>query len=180
MESDIERCLDSGADHVVLKPLDLDALEKVLDQWMPRKMADVTGSETGAQAGENASVEAIDLSMLRRSVGDKFEVQSRLLKTYIDALPKTLFDIRQAYAWHNLEQIEGYAHKLKSSSSSLGATRIAQLCTTLELACREGQESVIATSLAQLQQAAESVVVFVEAFGNEKDSSGRARNTNPG
>ena len=180
MESDIKLCLDSGADHVILKPLDLDALKQVLDKWMPRKTADVTGPETGAQAGENDLLEAIDLSMLRRTVGDKFEVQNRLLKAYIDALPKALFDIRQAYAWHNLEQIVGYAHKLKSSSSSLGATRIAQLCTTLELACRENRESDIATSLAQLQQAAEAVVVFVEAFANEKDSSGSGRNVDPG
>jgi len=180
MESDIKLCLDSGADQVILKPLDLDALKQVLDKWMPRKTADVTGPETCAQAGENDPLEAIDLSMLRRTVGDKFEVQNRLLKAYIDALPKALFDIRQAYAWHNLEQIVGYAHKLKSSSSSLGATRIAQLCTTLELACSEGRESDIATSLAQLQQATEAVVVFVEAFANEKDPGSSGRNAEPG
>jgi EAL domain-containing protein (putative c-di-GMP-specific phosphodiesterase class I)/DNA-binding response OmpR family regulator/two-component sensor histidine kinase len=167
MESDIERCLGSGADDVISKPLGLDALKQVLEKWMPRNIPDGAGSNAFAQASENASDEAIDLSMLRLTVGDKIEVQRRLLKSYIDALPKALYDIRQAYAWHNLEQLGAYAHKLKSSSSSLGATRIAQLCTMLELACHESRESEIATSLPHLQQAAESVTEFVEAFGRK-------------
>jgi len=36
MESDIERCLGSGADDVITKPLVLDALKQVLDNWMPQ------------------------------------------------------------------------------------------------------------------------------------------------
>jgi DNA-binding response OmpR family regulator len=50
------------------------------------------------------------------------------LKTYAEAMPKSLFDIRQAFAWNNLDQLGDFAHRLKSSSSSLGALQIAQIC----------------------------------------------------
>jgi PAS domain S-box-containing protein len=167
MESDIEKCFNSGADDVTSKPLVLDAMKRMLDKWMPRDISDGAGSEATAQAWENASVEAIDLSVLRRSVGNKIEVHRRLLKSYTDALPKAIYDIREAYVGHNLEQLGARAHKLKSSSSSLGATRIAQLCTMLELACDESRESEVETSLSHLHQAAESVTAFVEVFDQQ-------------
>ena len=168
MQADVQQCLDAGADDVISKPLVLDALKQVLDRWMPQTLTG-TGGTSGAEssAGQDAPTEAIDVSLLRQSVGDRIDFQRRLLKTYAEALPKNLFDIRQAFAWHNLEQLGGFAHKLKSSSISLGATQIAQICNTLESACREQREAEIATCLAQLQQAAEPVEVFVTAFCGE-------------
>ncbi|MDH3221426.1 MAG: PAS domain-containing protein [Gammaproteobacteria bacterium] len=175
MDSDLRQCFDSGASDVVSKPLVLDTLKKVMHKWMPGQVAGGDPRQAAAQVEPDAFAEAIDLSVLRQSVGAKVEVQQRLLKTYIDALPRALFDIRQAYAWHNLEQLGGLAHKLKSSSSSLGATGISQLCNTLELACCELSDADIAIILAQLQQAAESVIAFVEAFCEEVIDSGEAR-----
>jgi HPt (histidine-containing phosphotransfer) domain-containing protein len=118
-------------------------------------------------SGQGVPVVAIDVSILRQSVGDRIDLQRRLLKTYTEAMPKSLFDIRQAFAWHNLEQLGGFAHKLKSSSSSLGALQIAQICSALESACREHRDADIADCLVQLQQAAASVEVFVASFCEE-------------
>ena len=100
-------------------------------------------------------------------VGDNIEAHHRLLRTYVDALPKTLDIIQQACNAGNHEQLEEYAHRLKSSSSSLGVTQLASLCQTLELACREGREVDIKASVTQLQPAAEAVLAFVEAYCNE-------------
>ena len=50
MESDIEKCFNSGADDVTSKPLVLDAMKRVLDKWMPRDISDGAGSDATAQA----------------------------------------------------------------------------------------------------------------------------------
>ena len=153
---------------VIAKPLVLDALKQVLNRWMPRMVSGTGGTpQVDSTSGQDVQPEAIDVSMLRQSVGDRSDLQRRLLRKYTEALPKSLFDIRQAFAWHNLEQLEGFAHKLKSSSSSLGAMRVAQICNTLESACREHRDAEIATCLAQLQQSAESVEAFVTSFCDE-------------
>ncbi|MCP4376091.1 MAG: EAL domain-containing protein [bacterium] len=167
MENDIKRCLDSGADDVISKPLVLDAIKQALEKWMPRVAIEETGSDASTTAVDEMPDEAIDLTLLGQVVGDKMDVQRRLLTTYISTLPKALFDIRQAYAWNNLEQLEAYAHKLKSSSSGIGATQISSLCNALECACRDFREPEIATLLPPLQQAAGSVVAFVESFCNK-------------
>jgi HPt (histidine-containing phosphotransfer) domain-containing protein len=58
----------------------------------------------------------------------------------------------------------GFVHKLKSSSSSPGATQVALGCNRLELACKENRETEIAETLPQLRQAVDSVMDFVQAW----------------
>jgi PAS domain S-box-containing protein len=164
MESDVQRSLDAGADDIISKPIVIDVLKQVLEKWIPQSPADLAGTVPTTQTEDAAADVAIDLAMLRRSVGDKPEVQRRLLKTYLDALPKALLDIRQAFAWHNLEHLGFIAHRLKSSSSSLGAMRISRLCQTLEQACGEGRDFDIAPLLSQLELAADSVEQFVVTY----------------
>jgi EAL domain-containing protein (putative c-di-GMP-specific phosphodiesterase class I)/signal transduction histidine kinase/DNA-binding response OmpR family regulator/HPt (histidine-containing phosphotransfer) domain-containing protein len=166
MESDVKRCFDTGANDVISKPFGLDDLKQKLAKWSPQQIKP-KASKTASRATDDAPDEAIDLELLRESVGDKVEVHRRLLKSYIDALPQALDDIQQAFGWRNHDQLGEYVHKLKSSSGSLGATRLASLCATLELACREGREAEINALVPQLMQAAEPVVSFVEAFCGE-------------
>jgi len=164
MESDVQRCFDIGASEVISKPLGVDKLRQVLVKWSPLGVTTETTTAPAAQALESAPAEAIDLAVLKEMVGDNIEAHHRLLRSYIDALPKTLDIIQQACDARNHKQLEECAHRLKSSSSSLGATRIASLCQTLELACRDGREADIKASVPQLLQAAEPVVAYVEAF----------------
>ncbi len=177
MERDIKRCLESGADDVLSKPLMLETLKQKLETWMPRAAADATETRATAEPAQDMPAEAIDLPLLEKIVGDKFDVQRRLLTTYIGALPKALFDIRQAYAWNNLEQLEGCAHKLNSSSRGIGATGVAQLCAALESACRDQRGPEIATLLPPLQEAAEAVLAFVEKFNRAPVAAAEEKET---
>ncbi len=177
MENDIQRCLDAGADDVIGKPLTLDGLERVLGKWLPLEAIGEMPAVGNTPPDAAAPAEAIDLKLLRQSVGERIEIQRKLLRTYAESLPKALYDLRQAYAWHNLEQLADYAHKLKSSSASLGATRLTQLCRALEIACHDSRETEVAASMSQLQAAADAVVHFVDSFtgesgGPEADASG--------
>ena len=175
MESDVQRSMDAGADDLISKPVVIDVLKKVLEKWMPRNPADSAAAEPAARSGDAATDLAIDLSTLRLSLGDKPEVHRRLLKAYLEALPKALIDIRQAFEWNNLEQLGNIAHKLKSSSSSLGAMRISRLCHTIEQACGEGRDSDIAPILPQLEIAADSVEAFVVTYCGEPLEETRVR-----
>ena len=167
MESDVQLCFNVGASEVISKPLGMDELKQVLVKWSPQQVTTRTTSASVAQAPQSASAEAIDLAVLTEVVGDNIEAHHRLLRTYVDALPETLDIIQQACNAGNHDQLGEYAHRLKSSSSSLGATQLASLCQTLELACREGREVDIKASVPQLQPAAEAVLAFVEAYCSE-------------
>jgi len=161
MESDIKRCFDTGANDVISKPFTLDELKQMLKKWAPQQEELVPGP---AVLSDIAQHDAIDLSVLRQTVGDSFETHCQLLTSYVDALPSALEDIQQAFAWSNHEQLADYAHRLKSSSGSMGATQLADTCRVLELAGREGRVAEIESSVPRLTRYAEQVTHFVAEY----------------
>jgi EAL domain-containing protein (putative c-di-GMP-specific phosphodiesterase class I)/DNA-binding response OmpR family regulator len=167
MESDIKKCLDTGANDVISKPFTLDELKQKLEKWPVQRVTTEASAETVPRAPDSSANEAIDLSILRESIGDKADVHRQLLTSYIDALPQALDDIQGAFGWNNHQQLREYVHKLKSSSASMGATRLASICQALELACSEERTADINDSVPQLLRATEAVISFVQAFCGE-------------
>jgi EAL domain-containing protein (putative c-di-GMP-specific phosphodiesterase class I)/signal transduction histidine kinase/DNA-binding response OmpR family regulator len=159
MAGEVQKCLDRGANDVLSKPFGLEDLRQMLEKWSVQQLKPV--------AAHGLPTEVVDLSILRESVGDRIEVHRQLLMSYINALPEALDDIQQTLGWHNHQHLGEYAHKLKSSSISIGATQLGNICHTLEIACGEDREADINALVPQLLQAAEPVVAFVAAFCGE-------------
>lgn len=84
--------------------------------------------------GETQLSKIVDLSVLTQSTGDKPDLHRHLMKSYVEALEGEIDNIQQAFSWKNAEQISEYTHKLKSSSRSLGAMTMANICQQLETA----------------------------------------------
>jgi HPt (histidine-containing phosphotransfer) domain-containing protein len=61
-----------------------------------------------------------------------------VITTYLDDSPRVLAALREAVATGNPESLRRNAHYFKSSSATLGATRLAELCKEMELMGKEG------------------------------------------
>ncbi len=170
MKSDIERCLQAGASAVLSKPVGLNELQQAINQWMPTRGSTAFNNPPSQSARMTEAAAAIDLSVLSALIGGRVELQRQLLRHYIDALPAAIEDMRQAFEARDYEQLGASAHKLKSSSGSMGAKLLGELCQKLETSCSEVNETEIEISFAQFLQASDPVYEFGEAyFGEAKD-----------
>ncbi|MDH3389603.1 MAG: response regulator, partial [Gammaproteobacteria bacterium] len=136
LDADVEKCYQAGVDDVIPKPVELEDLRGALMKWTsandPTDITDKTpvDLELGEQGG-------VDLDVLAQSTGDKPELHRKLLGAYHEALSGEADNIQQAFAWKNNEQVAEYAHKLKSSSRSLGVMAMATICQQLESAAND-------------------------------------------
>jgi EAL domain-containing protein (putative c-di-GMP-specific phosphodiesterase class I)/signal transduction histidine kinase/FixJ family two-component response regulator len=163
MEADVEKCFAVGIDDVIAKPMELEDLRNALEKWVP--VIDIQSGAPDTQPGTNLPIEnAIDLDILTQSTGDKPDLHRHLLGSYRDALDDELDNIQQAFAWKNSEQIAAYTHKLKSSSRSLGAMAMAQVCQQLEEKANEADWGEIENLMPPLQQYAVEVTDYIGNF----------------
>jgi HPt (histidine-containing phosphotransfer) domain-containing protein len=65
----------------------------------------------------------------------------QVVQVYLDSSPALIGKLRQGFDRDDLELLRHAAHTLKSSSASLGATQLAELCKRVELAARGGSLS---------------------------------------
>jgi HPt (histidine-containing phosphotransfer) domain-containing protein len=68
----------------------------------------------------------------------KPDLRKKLMTVYLDSSPGLMEGIRSAIASRNGEALGNCAHSLKSSSMSLGATGLGEICSRLEQLGRAG------------------------------------------
>ena len=131
-------------------------LRAMLDKWMPDgaaataagpelvvdPSADTLQQDDGGaglavdEVLESASV-TLDTTALADLVGDDPEAIQELLQDFRHYGHSTAVELLQAHADGQAEAVCTLAHKLKSSSRSVGAIRLSDYCARLESAARQ-------------------------------------------
>ena len=133
MKGEVERCLTSGMDDYLSKPVELDRFEQVLGKWLPTA-GEAQDLEKISEPEESPSESVIDRTMLTAVVGDDPELHRKLLTKFVDQAFKTVQEIDDAIAASSTQQVGELGHKLKSSARTIGANALADLCQELEVA----------------------------------------------
>jgi HPt (histidine-containing phosphotransfer) domain-containing protein len=81
---------------------------------------------------------------------DQTELVKELIQTYLAGGTTLVAELQAAVAQANPSRLEQAAHSLKSSSASLGATVVAELCYQLEQSGRAGKVTEVAIKIRQV------------------------------
>jgi HPt (histidine-containing phosphotransfer) domain-containing protein len=88
------------------------------------------------------------LNELRGLMGDAL---NDVLQTFLDYVPGQIDELTRAISDDDAENVFNLAHKMKSSSSSIGALGLAQVAEQIELIGRSGSTAGTAELLEQLK-----------------------------
>ena len=154
LQGEAERCLNSGMDDYLSKPVELNRLGITIRQWLPK--SEGTSSKAGPKetasdpndGGDESLVEEravppIDPTMLERMVGDDPEIQSRLIAKFLTSTEGSLAELSQLFSTQNAAEYGNLAHRLKSSVRAFGANYLGDLFAELEQAGQAGAWPVI-------------------------------------
>jgi CheY-like chemotaxis protein/HPt (histidine-containing phosphotransfer) domain-containing protein len=161
MAGDREKCLRSGMDDYVSKPFTREQLLRVINKWLQQADdAPATGKAAVAAAttptneglGSSATPSEVpaDSSPIDEAALDAIRAMeqngspgltARLIDVYLKSSPELVESMRHAVENEDAQTIERSAHSLKSSSATLGALGLAELCKQLETIGREAATS---------------------------------------
>jgi signal transduction histidine kinase/DNA-binding response OmpR family regulator/HPt (histidine-containing phosphotransfer) domain-containing protein len=168
MEGDREQCLRAGMDDYLSKPFTRLQLLEVLQQWCGEP-ATVRQDHAGTvPAGDHRVQESTldpeplhNIRALQRP--GKPDLLGRIVDLYLSDCPGIMNALRAAIESGNAEQVRQYAHRMKSGSANLGATRMARLCRELEQLGRCGELDHARRLLQQAETEFRCVVVALQA-----------------
>jgi signal transduction histidine kinase/CheY-like chemotaxis protein/HPt (histidine-containing phosphotransfer) domain-containing protein len=152
LQGDREKCLEAGMDDYLSKPIRIEDLRAVL-----QKRGGVESTPSAMQNQPEASDEfdpEILAGLRKMQRPGQPDVVKRIVDLYLKNLPLGVAAIRAAHDARDARALEAAAHKLKGSSSTLGARRVLKLCTLLETIGRQGTTDDAADLVRDLEAAA--------------------------
>ncbi|MGE8225717.1 MAG: ATP-binding protein [Stenotrophomonas sp.] len=152
MAGDRQRCLDSGMDEYLSKPISRPQLLSCLLAFKPASAAttDLVNSmpttdlsANALAAASTAHTDGITASVLERSVLDElFEIAgeeiSAIISVFLEETPQLVRDLQEAAVMPDLQRLGQLAHSLKSSSANVGVLALSEAARRLEHGARNG------------------------------------------
>jgi two-component system, sensor histidine kinase and response regulator len=161
MKGDEERCLASGMDDYLTKPIRTQELLAVLDEIGNRKLVrDVPN----ALPPEKNTTDALDLSgALERFEGDR-DLFDEVVQVFREDCPKIVENMRRAIVLRDPLKLEQHAHALKGSSANVGASAVSHAAGQMETLAHAGNVEGTGDQFRVLQGEIERLFIELEAL----------------
>jgi two-component system sensor histidine kinase/response regulator len=153
MRGDKERCLASGMDGCISKPIHPAGLFAEIERCLAKK----EGSPNMAEIPQN-SRELIDrVSLLERVEGDQ-ELLTEMVHLFQEDAPNLLAAMRDALQRADMPLLERSAHSLKGAASNLSAGAAAAAAMQLELNAKNRDAESARGSLVEVERAVKQLL----------------------
>ena len=167
MEDDIDRCLAAGMEDYLTKPIDLFDLKKVLSTWIGGGQQAIDLSPDNNNISNLVNSHVIDFSVLNRTVGNNKKKHLYLLEVFVKSAGETLQDLGNAIRHKAFSDIKFVAHKLKSSSKSIGAVSMIDISAEIEAKATLKEDNDFEYLFAKLNEDFRLFKEFMNQFSQE-------------
>jgi PAS domain S-box-containing protein len=145
MMGDRERCLASGMDGYIAKPVQPEELIRVAES-----LGSTSSNET-APSKSNAESELFDYQVALSRAGGDEAFLGELVEMFMQESPKRLSDVRDAVAKKDVSEISRAAHTLKGAVSTFAARRATEATAHLEQCAKSGDLAAVGAAHAAVE-----------------------------
>lgn len=154
LKGDREKCLESGMDDYISKPVDVQKLALILEHYLE---GNHKPEHTSTPTNDNPKSTHIDMNRLHDIFGDDQKAIDELIKSFITSTKELLIDISKALEANDHESAKLLLHRLKGSAGNLGVIKIHELSA-------EAEAKVLEADWASAQQIYATILVEFEAL----------------
>jgi CheY-like chemotaxis protein/HPt (histidine-containing phosphotransfer) domain-containing protein len=160
MRGDRERCLASGMDDYIAKPVRQNELEQALLKWLNEHQPFTPHITKPLPVDKSGVLDVAMFDMLSELMGDALK---GILSRHLETATGYIATIETALKEQDFNKLAMAAHPLKSSSQQIGALNVAKAAGELERMAREASPNILmmrpfVRQLSQLQADAAAAI----------------------
>jgi signal transduction histidine kinase/DNA-binding response OmpR family regulator/HPt (histidine-containing phosphotransfer) domain-containing protein len=156
MKGDRQKCLDTGMNDHIGKPLSIKSLEKMLSKWLeknPNNQNEVeinTEIDTQNSPPDNIKTSKIfnEVSPMKRLGGDK-DILLLVMKQSLIDIPSQIQILKENLLSENSTAVNRSAHTIKSIAATIGADQLSAIALEIEMKSKKSFSNEKITELVQ-------------------------------
>jgi len=169
MKGDRGNCINAGMDDYIAKPIESEAIIRVLNKWLKSSESLESHGESGShqrvteepkekmveQEHESAMDEEeiiFDKSGFLSRVGGDIELAILVFEAFRPDFPKQISDLKQAVESADVSTATRVVHSIKGAAANIGAEQIRSLAYVMEKAGEKGDLQMIQDKIPKLEQ----------------------------
>ena len=160
MASDRKKCLETGMNDYIAKPISPDAIADALEKWLPQNIIELPDN---SQANENVVPTPDSTSntqdsppvwnhsvFMDRVMGDK-TLATIVLETFLNDIPNQIDTLIQHINNNDIQAVTRCAHTIKGAAANVGGECLQQVALKIETAGKNNTFSQIRELLPELE-----------------------------
>lgn len=160
---------ENGMDGCLIKPVNIDALRKVLTAKIVDHNSNFFSIESTSNENKVTLIDENVLDTLKR-VGLKCgsDLLNDVLNIFKKEFPSNVQKLKSAIQDENWQEVENIAHKLKGSARNIGGILLAEKCRKIEELCSSAKMSKISNRLIyEIEKCFDDVSAFLQEYQNQ-------------
>lgn len=147
---DRERCLATGMNGYLAKPIVIEELYRLVEAFAPAAAAGA-GRPVEAAPGAESAIDQARARLTAKYFGDR-ELAETILRAFVDESGDLLRNVREAEATQDFTALSRHAHALKSAAATAGFEGLREYAHRLEQAAGAGAPDAIARQCAMIAE----------------------------
>ena len=156
MAGDKEKCLDSGMNDYLPKPVELESLINILEKWLSdknkikKKIVNLEEQPTPIEYIDEGDIAIFNYeAMAKRLMNDPDLIKS-IIEIFLEDCAQQIHEFQASIQDDNFDQATVLAHKIKGAAANVGGERLSELAKTLEFAGKSENRDSLRNNAEQL------------------------------
>lgn len=168
MAGDKERCLEAGMNDYISKPFSLAEFRKLIEKWTRILSGDLPGNNPSTEEGTISTEKIVfDREILMEKTMNDVDLAKHLVSITLKDIPNYFNNLKTAIYENKKNDINNYAHTLKSSSANVGALAFHETIKKIEVLCEKNKFEETISSIPELEKQLELLRLHLEKFIDE-------------
>jgi HPt (histidine-containing phosphotransfer) domain-containing protein len=144
LQGDRARCLESGMNDYITKPVSPESLANALKKWLPQD------KNAGNPSTPSASIIFDKESLLARLMNDE-NLARNVVECFVKDLPKQITALNSYLELDDAISTVRQAHTIKSAAANVGGTALTAVAAIMEKVAKTGNLKAVKARLPELE-----------------------------